>query len=156
MKLDAKTTERFISKIEKTDDCWKWLGATKNGGYGTFYYKGKSEQAHRFSYEYFTDKKIRFGLEIDHLCRNPNCVNPKHLEPVTHRENMMRSSAPCALAAKQTHCIHGHPFTGTNNKIRIRKGRAWRVCRTCRNLVQMRHMEKKHGRPIGKTRVHHV
>jgi hypothetical protein len=32
------------------------------------------------------------GLELDHLCRNPPCVNPAHLEPVTHQQNMQRSA----------------------------------------------------------------
>jgi hypothetical protein len=156
MKLDAKTIERFISKIEKTDDCWNWKGVKKDGSYGSFFYKGKDVPAHRFSYEFFTKRTIGFGLVIDHLCRNTKCVNPKHLEPVTNRENVLRGIAPAAKHAAKTHCEHGHILVGKNNKVRSRKGRAWRVCRTCKNLTQQRYMKKKIGREIGPPRVVHT
>lgn len=77
--------------------CWIWLrsivgrvaGSTRNG-YGIFSAKGKQIMAHRWFYEKFVGP-IPDGLEIDHLCRISCCVNPKHLEPVTHLENIRRS-----------------------------------------------------------------
>lgn len=66
-------------------ECWLWLRAKTAGGYGVF----REAYAHRFSYESFVGP-ICPGFEIDHLCRNPSCVNPQHLQSVTHRENMRR------------------------------------------------------------------
>ena len=55
------------------------------------------------------------GLVIDHLCRNRACVNPAHLEPVSQRENVMRSPvAEGAINAAKTHCSQGHPFSPEN------------------------------------------
>lgn len=83
------TTERFLSKVKRTEGCWLWIGSTNFGGYGTYYVSGRAVRAHRFSYELFVGK-IPDGLELDHLCRYKSCVNPKHLEPVTHQENVIR------------------------------------------------------------------
>ena len=82
--------DRFFSKIKVSkNNCWEWIGAKIKAGYGEFYYKGKPVYAHRFAYELYNDK-IPEDLELDHLCRNTICVNPQHLEPVTHTENLRR------------------------------------------------------------------
>lgn len=82
---------RFFQKVNKTDQCWLWLGTINQYGYGMFR-KGKdtiTTGAHRISYELFIGE-IPFGLELDHKCRVRNCVNPKHLEAVTRKENASR------------------------------------------------------------------
>ena len=85
---------RFWSKVYMTATCWLWLGAINSHGYGQMF-KSKNTgkaikyEAHRFSYESFKGP-IPDDLELDHLCRVPCCINPEHLEPVTHRENMIR------------------------------------------------------------------
>jgi hypothetical protein len=78
----------FYSQIKKTDSCWVWIGVTNDAGYGM--YKGKS--AHRLSYTIHKGK-IGSGLSIDHLCRRHDCVNPSHLDAVSHSENIRRASA---------------------------------------------------------------
>lgn len=35
---------------------------------------------------------LEAGLQLDHLCRQPPCINPDHLEPVSGRENTRRGS----------------------------------------------------------------
>lgn len=68
--------------------CWMWTGRIKDD-YGRFNHQGRMEGAHRFVYELVVGP-IPFGLHIDHLCRNPPCVNPGHLEPVTPAVNNQR------------------------------------------------------------------
>jgi len=73
---------------EPMSGCWLWLGA-RSQGYGRYTPLGTQGQAHRVIYE-MCRGPIPEGLEVDHLCRNHSCVNPAHLEPVTHQENQRR------------------------------------------------------------------
>jgi len=154
--LQGKDIDRFVTRIDQTDSCWIWTGSQKGNGYGEFHFNGTSKPAHRVSYEFFTDTRIPFGKVIDHLCRNPICVNPLHLEPVSQETNTLRGEAPSAKYARATHCDAGHPLSGDNLKIRVRGRRAWRVCRTCKNRKQQEYMLRKRGRPIGKPKVNHL
>lgn len=75
-------------QIGERDECWPWLGVKNQKGYGMvsdwLKFNG-SRLAHRLTYEYLIGP-IPDGLVIDHLCRNPGCVNPYHMEPVTNWE----------------------------------------------------------------------
>ena len=112
----------FMDQIVPANDCWMWTGRTNTKGYGQTTYQGRSVQAHRLFYE-TRNGPIPKGLEIDHLCRVRDCVNPDHLEAVTHAENVRRG------AAAKTHCINGHPYTEDN--IYIDKGSGARRCQIC-------------------------
>ena len=113
--------DRFWAKVEKTDACWLWRGATGRSGYGNFRGRdGRMEIAHRVAYE-LSVGPIPTGLTLDHLCRVRQCVNPAHLEPVSGVENTRRGGN-----AAKTHCIHGHEFSPENTH----HGRQ-RTCRTC-------------------------
>jgi hypothetical protein len=81
---------RFWAKVRRQDDCWEWRGSRNPRGYGKISNKGKLLGAHRVSYEIHKGQ-IPDGLEIDHLCRNRWCVNPDHLEAVSHAANLHRS-----------------------------------------------------------------
>jgi hypothetical protein len=127
--------ERFWEKVNKASgqfwdgtECWQWIGATKPRGYGNFCpHRTRTMQAHRFAYELLVGP-IPAGLELDHLCDNPGCVNPAHLEPKTTRANGLRSAGASAVNARKTHCPKGHPYDAANT---IRLGSGQRLCRTC-------------------------
>lgn len=128
-----KTTEdRFWEKVEKAgpDECWGWTAATYHNGYGSFWNGQRTMRAHRFAYERLVGP-IPEGLQIDHLCRNPACVNPGHLEPVTRRENILRGEGITAQQARKTHCVHGHPFDEENTYVHPRG----RTCRACNRAI---------------------
>ena len=122
--------DRFWAKVHKSDDpdgCWLWAAATDIHGYGRFWFYKKMSLAHRVAYELLKGP-IPAGLQLDHLCRNPACVNPDHLEPVTSRTNLIRGEGVVAACHRKTHCKQGHPFSPENTRIN-RHGH--RVCRAC-------------------------
>ena len=87
-----KVLDRFFSFVDKTPTCWLWTGPTTGkSGYGRFWVGNQGFQAHRYIYEQLIDL-IPKNLQLDHLCRVRLCVNPKHLEPVTGRENQSRGN----------------------------------------------------------------
>lgn len=94
--------DRLVDRSAGLFGCWPWLGTKSRLGYGTAATKvaGRTNQAHRVVYEALVGP-IPTGLELDHLCRNTSCVNPSHLEPVTHAENMRRMG----LARSTPGCI---------------------------------------------------
>lgn len=98
---------RFWSKVISTDDCWIWGGTKDGNGYGRFSIKHIYYSAHRVAYEMLIEKIPR-GLDLDHLCRTPLCVNPGHLEPVTRLENSLRGNHPKYAAYRNGTCVKGH------------------------------------------------
>lgn len=130
--------ERFLSKVsKKRSGCWIWTASIRLEGYGQFHLNERNRLAHRVAYEFFVGR-IPDGLQLDHLCRNRACVNPKHLEPVTPRENVMRGTLPEASRRRgreRTHCRNGHPFIGDN----VARGPDnERVCRACNRIKARR------------------
>ena len=87
MEISEKDRQRFESKINKTEECWLWMGYLISGSYGRFMLKGKNTSAHRFSYM-LSNGNIPDNLDVRHKCRYKNCVNPEHLELGTHTDNM--------------------------------------------------------------------
>lgn len=71
--------------------CWIWRGF-KVKGYGRVAVHGRKVVAHRAVYEEVVGP-IPDGYVVDHLCEQPACVNPEHLEPVTRLENCRRGRA---------------------------------------------------------------
>lgn len=139
------TIDKFLSKIEKKESgCWEWQGFLNSNGYGMTNEK-PVQLAHRMGYLLLRGE-IPDNKPLDHLCRNPKCVNPEHLEPVTHRENILRGLAPAAINARKTHCINGHKFTDENTIIRYRRGYKTRDCRECGRARSLKWKKKQRGK----------
>lgn len=147
----ASLPDRFLDKIspDPNTGCWLWTGAINNQGYGIMSLttdKKRCVLAHRFAFqsEY---GPIPDGKELDHECHTPLCVNPGHLEPVTHKVNMERS-----VRAIRTHCVNGHPRTAENTY--IRKDRpGTKQCAAC-NVEKNRQRYQPTGRPQNAIKTH--
>lgn len=98
--------------------------------------------AHRLAYEKAFGP-IPKGMVIDHLCRNRACINPQHLQAVTHVVNTMRGMNPWAVNKRKTHCPYGHAYT-EENTYRNKKG--YRRCLACIKMNEAKMNEIKRER----------
>jgi hypothetical protein len=92
--MNQKSLLRFYAKIAIAEQtgCWNWTGGLNAKGYGQFWNEGHNNLAHRVSYTHFVGE-IPAEHTLDHICQNERCSNPKHLEPVTNLENLIRKYA---------------------------------------------------------------
>ena len=127
--MRGTTIERFLAKVEvAANGCWLWI-KPNNAGYGVIRVKGRQMRAHRWAYEHWRSP-IPNGLELGHvICDTPSCVNPWHVEPATHRFNLLRGNTLVAQHAKATHCPQGHPYSGSNLYVHPTRWR--RDCLAC-------------------------
>lgn len=130
-KRDKPLIARFADSTARNPvtGCLEWQLALDSAGYGLFWVNQAHAKAHRWAWEQ-VHGAVPGDKELDHLCRNRRCAEVTHLEPVTSRENTLRGTGFAAVNARKTHCVHGHPFDGTNT-LRTTKGR--RRCRACKN-----------------------
>ena len=100
------------------DDCWPWRWSVDSNGYGQLFVPEHHRRfrTHQLTYRLWRGT-VTDGLELDHLCRNSRCANPQHLEPVTHRVNILRGKSPAARAAHRTHCLKGHQLSADNLRL---------------------------------------
>jgi len=85
LKNNLEDVWKKINKKEN-DDCWEWVGALSNNGYGAFVLNQKTYSSHRIVYELIYGS-ISSGYCILHKCNNPSCCNPSHLYLGTHADN---------------------------------------------------------------------
>lgn len=133
-------------RVDAATNCWVWIGALSEGGYARLCVNNRDTRAHRAAYELFVGP-VPDGLQIDHLCRVRNCINPAHLEAVTGSENCRRGTVGDHIADRQrakTHCPRGHEYSGENLAFWKNSGRVGRKCRACESARgKRRHAAKK-------------
>jgi len=90
--------ERLLAGADVVDagyrtPCWLWRGANsgtgRGGGYPRIRINNFTCAGHKVA---FVNEHgfVPPNKQIDHLCRNRNCVNADHLEMVSHGENQRR------------------------------------------------------------------
>lgn len=143
--MASSLMDRFLAKCipEPMTGCWIWFGAHQPSGYGQLWNGERPEQAHRIAYRLHCGE-IPVGAEIDHRCKNPWCVNPVHLEAVSHAENIRRSNTVMGRNSRKTHCLRGHALYGGNLRIDTSGNRQCRICTNWRAREAKR--RKRDGR----------
>lgn len=132
--LDETLADRLQRQyVVAPSGCWEWVGTMDRLGYGKVYWQGSGYRAHRMAYRVASGTD---AAELDHLCRNKRCVNPAHLEPVTHSENLRRHYATV------TSCPHGHPYDQANT---YRDTAGKRRCRACMREKQRARRAQRSG-----------
>lgn len=144
------------SMPEPNTGCWPWFAAIRPDGYGAMAVNGGTQVAHLATYEELVGK-VPAGLQLDHKCRVRSCINPEHLEPVTHKINSLRGVGAPAVNARKTSCPKGHPFTLENT---LRDASGWRRCKICKHAYNLEYFptyNRLRGRaknPIGFVKTH--
>ena len=107
--------------------CWLWTGQLNSNGYA-WGARGPGHTRrviHRILWEHYKNQEVPEGMQLDHLCRVRNCVNPEHFEVVTPSQNTKRQDH---AERRKTHCPKGHEYSEQNTRI-TKEGK--RVCRQC-------------------------
>ena len=78
-----------MKRIQRKTDCWIWPYSIDGSGYGVIGKGKKLYGAHKFIFELLV-RPTPSSCELDHICCNKMCVNPSHLQPVSHAENCRR------------------------------------------------------------------
>lgn len=148
MSIPTEWPERFSSKVQFSDDgCWLWRASRTRHGYGR-YGKGRRVDgwgvAHKCGWE-FIHGPVPEGLELDHLCRVPSCVNPAHLEPVSHAENIIRGDN----GNRNGLCRRNlHPWIPENIYLDGGRGNGNQRCKECRKEWERQRYAREAGRPV--------
>lgn len=131
--------KRFWSNVDKSTDCWIWKGALSGKGYGLFGFNKIRKSAHIISFE-LLNGLVPSDRELDHTCKNPPCINPSHLEPVTHQINMLRGNTFARVNKSKTHCPKGHEYNSENTRMAPNGSR---LCRECDRISSKMFYHKK-------------
>lgn len=134
--LDRATRKRRKSLESQIDimanGCWRWKGATAGSGYPSIRLGSSVIQAHRYIYE-LANGKLPLDIKAHHECENTLCVNPKHIKPVTHGENIQHFYTQ----HPRTHCHAGHEYTPENTHYYGVFPMQERVCRACQRKKKL-------------------
>lgn len=141
--------ERFLEKVVRSPvtGCWLWRGCQNHrNGYPHFRVNGKMVLARRWAYEHYRGP-IPAGLVCSHDRRRRRCVNPAHVELVTHSVSTLRGRLPELARQRQlskTHCPQGHTYAGDN--LYVHPGTGSRYCRKCRVVAVRKCRAARQGR----------
>lgn len=137
---DPRIPVPFKEKYQVTDrgyltPCWIWQASKMPNGYGQYRSADrlpftKSAYPHRIAYTILVGD-IPDNLQVDHLCRNRDCCNPAHLEPVTCKVNLHRGQHPSIIIHLSSMCKYGHSMTPDNIYTVFVKGKQRERCREC-------------------------
>jgi hypothetical protein len=135
--MSADLPDRIKSKIrvDSESGCWVWTGYLSRG-YGRVHIgpdRNGSQLVHRVVYSMLVGE-IPAGADMDHLCRRTSCCNPDHLEPVPHRENVLRGVEAMRLCRNKL-----HPWIPEN--LLVQKS-GYRTCRPCRETSYERRKQR--------------
>lgn len=106
--MNPSEVTRFWSKVDKSGECWMWLGSKVGMNYGQFYLQGRTRRAHRVAWE-IAIGPIPDGLCILHICDNPSCVNPRHMRLGTYADNNKDAAQKGRSAKGERHGSRTHP-----------------------------------------------
>jgi hypothetical protein len=125
---------RIMRRVTIVDSgCWIWSGSTNGagdcGGYAVMGIDGTSLLVHRLSL-LVANGEFDPVLDVDHKCRQTRCVNPDHLEAVTHAINQERGKN-----GRKDFCARGHAMSGANVENGTSRGRPIRRCRACSTVA---------------------
>ena len=130
--------DRLADCLRVDDGCWGWDGPKLKAGYGNLTVDRRTRLLHRMVYELLVGP-IPEGLVLDHLCENPECSRPDHLQATTQKVNVTRGARS---NAQKTECLHGHPLSGDN--LYVWRGK--RKCRLCKRLTNQRTYHRRMAR----------
>lgn len=141
--------KKYLS-LCKSNKCWIWNGCRNSQGYGTIKVEGKATKAHRLFYSSIVGK-LDDNLHLHHVCGVRNCVNPRHLKPLSPQEHSnYHSYALGGMASNLGHhaikapvCRNGHTMSGRNVRTyyNYKKGVIQRRCRACELAARRRRRE---------------
>lgn len=138
--LVGKPFDHYVME-EPNTGCSLWMGFASKDGYGQTSVDRKTARAHRVAWEQ-ENGKIPSGMVIDHICRTRSCVNTKHMEIVSNKENVLRGIGISAMNAKKKTC----PKCGSEYTYRTWSiGRVGRYCLSCANYSQNKRRSEKGG-----------
>jgi hypothetical protein len=147
--LTTKQENRFWSKVDvpyQPSCCWEWTGSTSPKNYGYVVIGTQTFKSHRVAYRVLIGP-IPGERDLDHLCRNPRCVNPDHLQPVTNAVNTRRGHGCCSRNRRKTHCKHGHEFTPENTYSPPHRP-GGRECKTCKRQLHREYDKRRANRRL--------
>jgi hypothetical protein len=132
----APIEQRILRRRKVTPNgCWEFMGARNTRNYGQTTVGSMKDgsrrvrKIHALAYELWVGE-VPEGMELDHLCRNPPCFNPAHLEAVTHQENLRRAYP------EKSECFKGHPYVDGSFRIDSQGRKKCRACRRERAATQ--------------------
>lgn len=140
--MAQESNERFWSKVRKGDGCWRWDGYHNQSLGGRPVTDWPPELVYRKVWRLLRGP-LDSSVQLHHTCRNPWCVNPAHLLPISVSDHAKLH------AIRPTHCPHGHEYTAANSHF-SKKGH--RRCRECIALEHRKRYAKKVGRPLEEIR----